>query len=675
MKTALRDRTTTRQYADQVEATFGCVFPNTSGIPRATQALNDILDRFGEDSEWGRDTRSEISRHLFEVWGYADRWEQWGEGRPRIPINFQTLAGLRTRLSREHRIRTAKRIGLRYLAAAKYGHTDLKAYKVWQDMTATDDKPQGAYDGCGVWGASPRQIEAAWYAAGCRNSEKFSAILAGYRAISTKDGRYDNINVPLRKSHSASQVRNVMRGYMFCQRRKLWVRSPKHLEILGRVSLPLRYAMLRNYAETKQLDFVFAAEVQHWTKAQKAALLSPKEAWYFLYGRCPFVKDAPRPEPLAAWNKAAGSFARLVNEFGKDESGTVLPDMAHPIFNLCAVFGSEGEVRRFVKDWSAKGIHDAGQFALPRNAWTPPAWAGFCRKFPEALRYAQQFGNVETTGIMPKSLAELRDIAGRFVYDNSFGVEELSTLCNSFGLDQSSFEAYKRLTATEKPAESCPGVELLLGEYRFFKLAHNDVRGPLLGLFTDCCQHLDGAGASCARHGWQDTTSAFYAVEYKGHIIAQSWAWRSKKGDLVFDSVEGLGGYDYNAVAGLFAAAAERIVGRLGIARVLVGHTNYGITTKVREYLREQGRACDNGLSEEPRSACSYMDGRSQWLLYQSGEPSKFRKSEVAHVEATTGARNELQPGSEVLCEHCDAEVHPDCEICPACGENIAAWV
>lgn len=653
------------QILNQMAEEWGGHLQNLSGVPRAVKIYGEIIDQFG--SNWSKNDQDLIAE-VVKSFGYSIEGEY-----------FQCPANLKTRLEREHRIRTAKRIGLRYLAAAKYGATDPHAYKVWQDMTATPDKPNGEFDGCGVWGLAPSMVEQAWQLSGCRDSRKFRTILFALWNQGRKEGRYDGLSLHhLRKSHGAAQVANIMRAkrWLAARNRTLpYVRSPKHLEYLGRVSAPLRYAMLRNYAETKQLDFGYAAEVQHWTKAQKATLLSPKEAWFFLYGRCPFEKGAPHPAPLTSWSKASGIFARLASEFGRDESGAYLPDMLLPIFNLAAMFGSEGEIRRFVKGWTVTGIHDAGQFTLPRNAWTPSKWSGFCHKFPEALKYAQQFGNIEAAGEMPRSLAELRDIAGRFVYDNSHGLEALATACNSFGLTQEQFEAYASLTSREKVAESCPGVDVRRGQYRLYKLDATDIRGPLLGLYTDCCQHLDGAGAACARHGWQDPTSAFYVVEYRDKIVAQSWAWRSKNGDLVFDSIEGRGGYDYNTVAEMFVTAAEQIVGRLCIARVLVGYTSYGITQDVRHYLRGTGLPCENGLSEKMRSACSYMDGRSQWLLCQSGEPVKFKKADIPTFETASAARNELQEGSDVFCEHCNAEVHPDCEICPACDSNIAEWV
>lgn len=79
--------------------------------------------------------------------------------------------------------------------------------------------------------------------------------------------------------------------------------------------------------------------------------------------------------------------------------------------------------------------------------------------------------------------------------------------------------------------------------YYFYKLPDGDPRGLQLGEYTDNCQHIAGAGAACAEYGFMCPSSGFYVVAHKetDEIIAQSWAWRGKNGEMVFDSLEGLG--------------------------------------------------------------------------------------------------------------------------------------
>lgn len=540
----------------------------------------------------------------------------------------------------------------------------------------------GKFDSQGVWGARAKDIQQAWFKSGCRDSAKFRAMCQYEIDMGEKASRYDNHYTAhrfVRKAMSFEQTRNLLRGLKFLCRRRYPIHlfNAKSIEKIGRVSLPMRYALINGIQEFSAvwcrpakfvLNYEFAAQVQHWTKAQKSKLLSPKEAWFFLYGRCPFEKSAPHSTPLASWKKGASCFLQLVAEFAPKREA----EMLLPIFNLAALFGSYNEVKKFVGGrWTAIGVHDAGQFTLPAD-FTPQKWAGFCMRFPEALKYAGIFGKIEQEFDMPKNLNELRALGAQFTYEGAKGFEVLAVLCNQYGVQQIIFDQYKRLYSTVKPAEACPHVDVRRGTYRMYKLDATDFRGALLGLMTDCCQHLTGAGSACAIHGVEKASSAFYVVEKDGKLVAQSWAWRAKSGDLCFDSIEGLHGYDENTIAMLYRDAAEQMQGRLGVGRVLVGQTSYGLTARIKSYFQAQGEMLI--AKEKMREHCSYLDGSTQWVLLD-GQSSKLRRADAPASETTSFDINALQEGSDVFCEHCGAEVHPSCETCPACGVDISEWV
>jgi hypothetical protein len=127
--------------------------------------------------------------------------------------------------------------------------------------------------------------------------------------------------------------------------------------------------------------------------------------------------------------------------------------------------------------------------------------------------------------------------------------------------------------------------------------------------------------------GYESPWSGFYIVEYKGSLIAQSWAWRSSSDNgwadddttphkaLVFDSIEALGNAYVEGISKLYREAAKRIVGRLGIKEVRFGATGYGITREVGLYL---------GMDEPkedvwPYNYSGYMDGARQWIIRDEG--------------------------------------------------------
>ncbi|PAC27762.1 hypothetical protein [Flectobacillus sp. BAB-3569] len=558
----------------------------------------------------------------------------------------------------------------------------------------------GAWDSNGVWGVSPHTIVKAWFLSGAKDCQKFRVILHHLHILGKKYGRYDGDDFiqNIRKNASAEETSYFLKGKRFVQQWTNYGRNFKYKDFVrvGKVkSLPIRLALITdtgtyeakfNGWRYQSLNYEYASKVQKMSKADQAKILPSKAAWYYLYGRCPFDnseatnKDIPKPSFLSRWKKGAATFAKLCQHFGKDKS------MLLPNFNLATLFGSEAEILKFVNNNThrkyvsleqLKGsnvIHDFGQFTLPTSEFSI-SWKDFVMKYPEALKFSTNWVNVENTlGRLPKSLVELRNTVAQFHYENVTN-PLCAVACFELKLSQYQFERYQALYNNLKVAESCPHVHVTQNGFTFRKLAYDDPKGALLGLITNCCQHLEGAASACAKHGVQEESSAFYVVEKDGKIIAQSWAWRSQKGDLVFDSIEAVSNVYQDSIASMYQLASEKIIGKLGINRVLVGSTSYGITYNIKNILQKGSEI----FSEQMVKDCSYMDGKNQWLLAETGdEPIKLKKRDIKpsiKPKHQSIVSNTLLEGSDVYCEYCDAEVHPDCEICPNCHENIAEWV
>jgi hypothetical protein len=300
-------------------------------------------------------------------------------------------------------------------------------------------------------------------------------------------------------------------------------------------------------------------------------------------------------------------------------------------------------------------------------------------RFPQALRSANHCSAWETEHkVKPRSAKEFELFAKLQLYQDVTDVE-MAIVASEVGMNQEDFEKYQDLYRNVKEFESCPDIRLSSGNYVFHKLDADDRRGAALGKIVDCCQHINGAARSCAVAGVESGYSAFYVVEYKGNIVAQSWAWRGKRGELVFDNVEALSGYDVTVISGLYKRASEALLGKLGVTRVTLGDTYYGITKSVIDTL---------GLkSTKPAKMIHQVayTGDSAYQVLVAKLPKKKRVKPVVLAPIFLGdveacviqvtAVNELLPGSDVFCEYCDAEVHPDAEICPSCGRDIAEWV
>lgn len=135
------------------------------------------------------------------------------------------------------------------------------------------------------------------------------------------------------------------------------------------------------------------------------------------------------------------------------------------------------------------------------------------------------------------------------------------------------------------------------------KLSADDPRCAFLGKLTDCCQSFGEAGGPCALNGITSPNSGFYVICNKktDEIIAQTWAWKSKAGNIVFDSIESRPG-DQNLkhlVANGFYALADTLHEQHGIERVVTGGASensqqIGNITFVNEEMRDHVSYCDS---------------------------------------------------------------------------------
>lgn len=170
-----------------------------------------------------------------------------------------------------------------------------------------------------------------------------------------------------------------------------------------------------------------------------------------------------------------------------------------------------------------------------------------------------------------------------------------------YGLSESDFNSYLSLKKQDSdlipPRVNKDEIPILvdgqdIGYPGFYltKLSPENPKCAILGLLTSCCQHLNHPqGRNCAIHAITSEQGGLYVLcEYKNNkpshedlIFAQSWAWRSKNGALVFDSVEIVvhlrQKYDI-MISDFFTNWGHELVTRYNIPRVLVGQS--GVTPK-----------------------------------------------------------------------------------------------
>ena len=186
------------------------------------------------------------------------------------------------------------------------------------------------------------------------------------------------------------------------------------------------------------------------------------------------------------------------------------------------------------------------------------------------------------------SVKEMISMSEKYIYDNVQN-QEVAHAAFSAGLSQYEFDEYQRYWSNinDKTHETIPSVGIVQKDgYIMYRLEVSDPRGPILGIFTNCCQHPGGAGASCAIHGQESPDGAFFVVERRGKIVAQSWAWRRGK-TLCFDSIEVLNKNYMPVVEALYQETANRILGKLGITACNVGggYNNVGVSSDWQEVV------------------------------------------------------------------------------------------
>tara|TARA_R110002124_G_scaffold266813_1_gene433808 strand:- start:13818 stop:15764 length:1947 start_codon:yes stop_codon:yes gene_type:complete len=242
-------------------------------------------------------------------------------------------------------------------------------------------------------------------------------------------------------------------------------------------------------------------------------------------------------------------------------------------YDISTLFRTEDRVLQYLEKWGEAGkqpLHDCAHFiAIPAagqidyKAWgdaTLQQGPKIARLVKFADRVAQPAKSADGESW---SLSKTTEQVAKFYYKGATKSPELAALCFRFNWDDADFntahkqiEKYQKLFAahgmrkTEQkiPEIGIDGAKFKKPDYHFYKLPDGDLRGLLLGEFTNCCQHLANQGADCAKHGFLSENGGFYVVAHKktDQIVGQSWAWRGKKDELVFDSLESLSGH-FNA--------------------------------------------------------------------------------------------------------------------------------
>jgi len=159
-------------------------------------------------------------------------------------------------------------------------------------------------------------------------------------------------------------------------------------------------------------------------------------------------------------------------------------------------------------------------------------------------------------------------------------------------------------------------------------LPRSDPRGLYLGQHSNCCQHPRGEGSTAAWYGQESPNGGFFVVEDAGHnIVAQSFAWVSETGGLVFDNVEAKGlGKRESAVQKIYGAAAKDLVNEHGVVTVGTGSSDLNLSL---------WQSAGQLTQRFPQEHDVYRDSYSQVILAQKAgyEAPTFDDLHSAHMD------------------------------------------
>jgi hypothetical protein len=230
--------------------------------------------------------------------------------------------------------------------------------------------------------------------------------------------------------------------------------------------------------------------------------------------------------------------------------------------------------------------------------------------------------------------------------------QEFALECANWGIFTRHYDYYeRRFIRSLQIADLLPGIDATRDGIRAYFLPREDTRGLFLGEYTNCCQHPYGNGEACAWYGQEKPNSGFLVFEDNSGIIAQSWTWINKSGDLCFDNCEALGLEQREpTVILLYEEIAQKILEKMhSVNRVLLGANGdlYGA-------LAAWGEPLKVGRSLLPEDYEDYTDAERVHVLRERLAPLYAQEVKLLQLGYQTTQRRSV----DGLACHLDLDGH-----------------
>lgn len=251
--------------------------------------------------------------------------------------------------------------------------------------------------------------------------------------------------------------------------------------------------------------------------------------------------------------------------------------------NLIKIFGTAEKAIKFIlkrnnkKEYNYQDIHQIGNIFAKSNNFKK--WIPYIMEKPTMIdelgvvfhMYEDTFG--EPCGDINVIIEKLNKIKENYFKENP---QELAFL---YCENENEKETYVKFFKDNKPKTKTNVPEPIgvqSSNYTLTQLKSDDPLQAVVGVLTNCCQHINGAAAKCAEKAYTDENCAVWVVLKETKIIAQAFVWRPKDTNvLIIDSIESL--VKSVNIVDLYIKASMSVLGQLGIEKVYIGVNHSGI--------------------------------------------------------------------------------------------------
>ena len=211
--------------------------------------------------------------------------------------------------------------------------------------------------------------------------------------------------------------------------------------------------------------------------------------------------------------------------------------VARYAYHTAALFGTTENVLRYLEKWgqgdAQEPLHDIiHSIDIPRHGKPDiESWRSAVMQHGPKMAKLVAFSDRISAPLKGAdgrqySYHKTRDEVAQFAYKKAVQDPALAQMAQRLAWRAHYFNEALKITRSYRkkhgaagkkrdgriPDINIDGSDFDLPGYRFYKLDDGDPRGLALGEFTNCCQHIAGAGADCAEHGFMSKNGGFYVV-------------------------------------------------------------------------------------------------------------------------------------------------------------------